>query len=168
MNLDETAVIGTERHRSMVALDDALAAFAEVAPRQAKIVELRYFGGLQEEEMATGYKDSKAGAAGLKHAVSALLAARQGNRRAAESENRAALAEPQGYGQFHHVTFKIACAYSVLGDVAHAQEWMKKTVEDGFPCFTLFEVEPSLERWRATSKGHEFLVNLRREWEATP
>jgi TolB-like protein len=116
----------------------------------------------------TGFEDSKAGAAQLKHAVSALLAARQGNRRAAESEIRAALAEPQGLGQFHHVTFMIACAYSVLGDTAHAQEWMEKTVADGFPCFTLFEVEPSLELWRTTPKGREFLVNLRREWEATP
>ncbi len=35
----------------------------------------------------TGFKDSKAGAAGLKHAVSALLAARQGNRREAESRS---------------------------------------------------------------------------------
>jgi hypothetical protein len=41
-------------------------------------------------------------------------------------------------------------------------------VAEGFPCFTLFEVEPSLERWRATPRGREFLVNSRREWEATP
>jgi TolB-like protein/tRNA A-37 threonylcarbamoyl transferase component Bud32 len=116
----------------------------------------------------TGFDISKPGAPGLKHAVSALLAARQGNRRTAESEIRAALAEPQGFGHFHHITFMVACAYSVLGDVAQAQEWMEKTAADGFPCFTLFEVEPSLERWRATPKGHEFLVSLRREWEATP
>jgi tetratricopeptide (TPR) repeat protein len=116
----------------------------------------------------TGFEESKAGAAELKHAVSALLAARQGNRQAAESEIRAALAEPQGLGQFHHATFMIACTYSVLGDMARAQEWMERTVENGFQCFTLFEVEPSLELWRKTSKGHEFLVNLRREWEATP
>jgi TolB-like protein len=116
----------------------------------------------------TGFEDSKPGAAGLKHGVSALLAARQGNRRAAESEIRAALAGPHGFGHFHHITFMIACAYSVLGDVAHAQEWMEKTAADGFPCFTLFEVEPSLERWRATPQGREFLVRLRREWEATP
>lgn len=118
--------------------------------------------------IASGFEASKPGAPGLKHAVSALLAARQGNRRAAESEIRAALAGPQGYGHFHHITFMIACAYSVLGDMAHAQEWMEKTATDGFPCFTLFEVEPSLERWRATPQGREFLVKLRREWEATP
>jgi RNA polymerase sigma factor (TIGR02999 family) len=51
VNFDETAVICPGRHRTIVALDDALAAFAEVAPRQAKVVELRYFGGLQEEEI---------------------------------------------------------------------------------------------------------------------
>jgi TolB-like protein/Flp pilus assembly protein TadD len=117
----------------------------------------------------TGFKDFEAGAgAALKHAVSALLAARQGNRRAAESEIRGALAGPQGSNQFHHATFMIACAYSVLGDTARAQELMEKTAAEGFPCFTLFEVEPSLELWRATPMGHEFLVNLRREWEATP
>lgn len=99
--------------------------------------------------------------------MSALLAARQGNRQAAESEIRAALADLQGFGHFHHITFMIACAYSVLGDTARTQEWMEKTAADGFPCYALFEVEPSLERWRATSQGHEFLANLRREWEAT-
>jgi hypothetical protein len=127
-------------------------------------------GRLQDaaRSIRAGFEESKVGEAELKHAVSALLAARQGNRRAAESEIRAALAEPQGLGQFHHVTFIIACAYSVLGDMPHAQEWMEKTVADGFSCFTLFEVEPSLERWRARSQGHEFLVNLRREWEAAP
>ena len=51
VNLDETAIVSPEPDRAIVALDDALAAFAEVAPRQAKVVELRYFGGLQEEEI---------------------------------------------------------------------------------------------------------------------
>jgi RNA polymerase sigma factor (TIGR02999 family) len=53
VNLDETAVLAPEPDRSLVALDDALAAFSEVAPRQAKVVELRYFGGLSEEDIAS-------------------------------------------------------------------------------------------------------------------
>ena len=53
VNLDETAVLSPERDRSVLALDDALAAFSEVAPRQAKVVELRYFGGLTEEEIVS-------------------------------------------------------------------------------------------------------------------
>jgi len=51
VNFDETAMVSPQPDRSVVALDDALAAFAAVAPRQAKVVELRYFGGLQEEEI---------------------------------------------------------------------------------------------------------------------
>jgi RNA polymerase sigma factor (sigma-70 family) len=41
-----------------VALDDALEALSKIAPRQAKIVELRYFGGLSEEETAEVLKIS--------------------------------------------------------------------------------------------------------------
>ncbi len=51
LNFNETAVISPEPDRSLVALDDALAAFAQIAPRQAKVVELRYFGGLSEDEI---------------------------------------------------------------------------------------------------------------------
>ena len=51
VNLDETAVLSPGRDRSILALDEALAEFAQVAPRQAKVVELRYFGGLTEEEI---------------------------------------------------------------------------------------------------------------------
>ena len=51
MSLDESALVSPTPDRSILALDDALTAFAKVAPRQAKVVELRYFGGLTEEEI---------------------------------------------------------------------------------------------------------------------
>ena len=51
VNLDETAVLSRAPDRSILALDEALTAFSRVAPRQAKVVELRYFGGLTEEEI---------------------------------------------------------------------------------------------------------------------
>jgi len=58
VNIDETAVISPESDLSMVALDDALDAFAQIAPRQAKVVELRFFGGLTEEEIVEVLKVS--------------------------------------------------------------------------------------------------------------
>jgi RNA polymerase sigma factor (TIGR02999 family) len=58
VNVDETPVMSPERDSSLVALDDALEAFSMVAPRQAKLVELRYFGGLSEEEIAEVLKIS--------------------------------------------------------------------------------------------------------------
>ena len=52
INLDDASVLPPERYSSLVALDEALEAFSKLAPRQAKVVELRYFGGLNEEETA--------------------------------------------------------------------------------------------------------------------
>jgi RNA polymerase sigma factor (TIGR02999 family) len=51
LNLDETALLSRVPHPSILALNEALTAFSLVAPRQAKVVELRYFGGLTEEEI---------------------------------------------------------------------------------------------------------------------
>lgn len=42
----------TQRSEDLIALDDALEAFAKADPRKAKVVELRYFGGLSVEETA--------------------------------------------------------------------------------------------------------------------
>ena len=50
VSVDEAAVLSPEPDASMVALDDALEALARIAPRQAKVVELRYFGGLSVEQ----------------------------------------------------------------------------------------------------------------------
>ena len=53
VDFDETAVLAPEPDRSLVALDGALEAFAELAARQSQVVELRYFGGLTEDEIAS-------------------------------------------------------------------------------------------------------------------
>jgi RNA polymerase sigma-70 factor (ECF subfamily) len=43
---------GSARTRDLAALDDALNELAEIDPRKAKIVEMRFFGGLSVEETA--------------------------------------------------------------------------------------------------------------------
>jgi RNA polymerase sigma factor (TIGR02999 family) len=58
INLDESAILSPASERSILALDEALTAFAQLAPRQAKVVELRYFGGLTEEEIETALRIS--------------------------------------------------------------------------------------------------------------
>ena len=58
VNLEETALLSGVADRSTLALDEALTEFSKVAPRQAKVVELRYFGGLSEEEIVTALKIS--------------------------------------------------------------------------------------------------------------
>jgi RNA polymerase sigma factor (TIGR02999 family) len=58
VQMDETAVLSPKRDSCLVALDEALENFSRVAPRQAKLVELRYFGGLNEQEIAEVLKIS--------------------------------------------------------------------------------------------------------------
>jgi RNA polymerase sigma-70 factor, ECF subfamily len=50
--LDEALTITTERGVDLVALDAALDALTRIDPRQSRIVELRFFGGLSMEETA--------------------------------------------------------------------------------------------------------------------
>jgi RNA polymerase sigma factor (TIGR02999 family) len=58
VNLDESAVLSPAPDRSILAVDEALTAFSKLAPRQAKVVELHYFGGLTEEEIVAALKIS--------------------------------------------------------------------------------------------------------------
>jgi RNA polymerase sigma-70 factor, ECF subfamily len=50
--LDDAVAIFEEKSVDLVALDEALAKLAEVDPDQAKIVELRFFGGLGTDAAA--------------------------------------------------------------------------------------------------------------------
>jgi RNA polymerase sigma factor (TIGR02999 family) len=51
VDFDEGHNLFAQRDAAIVALDEALEAFSKVAPRQAKVLELRYFGGLNIEEI---------------------------------------------------------------------------------------------------------------------
>ena len=51
-SLDEGLIASPQRGQDLVALDDALQALAADYPRQAQVVELRFFGGLSAEETA--------------------------------------------------------------------------------------------------------------------
>jgi len=52
VSLDEAVLIQPKSPVRLLALDEALERLAKRDPRQARIVDLRYFGGLSEEETA--------------------------------------------------------------------------------------------------------------------
>jgi RNA polymerase sigma factor (TIGR02999 family) len=56
--LDESLVVSPEPRADLVALDEALNAFAAIDPRKSQVVELRFFGGLSVEETAEVLKVS--------------------------------------------------------------------------------------------------------------
>ena len=52
VSLDEALTVGPESGDELVALNDALTALAALDQRQSQVVELRFFGGLTEEEIS--------------------------------------------------------------------------------------------------------------------
>lgn len=60
VTLGEEIAGGAGPEADLLALDQALGALAELDPRQARIVELRYFGGLTIEETAEALEVSPA------------------------------------------------------------------------------------------------------------
>jgi RNA polymerase sigma factor (TIGR02999 family) len=60
VELDEAAKFADDQTTNMVALDEALKALAKLDERQSKIVELRFFGGLKNNEVAEVLKVSEA------------------------------------------------------------------------------------------------------------
>ena len=57
-NLDEIADVSTGRDRELVAIDEGLNVLGEMDPRKARVIELRFFGGLSVEETAEVLKIS--------------------------------------------------------------------------------------------------------------
>ena len=58
LTLDEGLLVTAEKQADIVALDEALSQFALRHPRQSKVVELRFFGGLEVDEVAETLKIS--------------------------------------------------------------------------------------------------------------
>ena len=58
VSLSEAAMFAPEPDADLVKLDDALTALAKIDPRKAKVVELRFFGGLSLAETAKVLKVS--------------------------------------------------------------------------------------------------------------
>jgi DNA-directed RNA polymerase specialized sigma24 family protein len=52
LSLDEELIFAPERSDDLVALDHALDLLAQVDQRKAKVVEMRFFGGLGTDEIA--------------------------------------------------------------------------------------------------------------------
>ena len=51
VEFEEGLMVSSERSKEVLALHDALTTLEGVDPRQAKVVELRYFGGFSVEEI---------------------------------------------------------------------------------------------------------------------
>ena len=60
VSLEEAALVGGNRAADLVALDDAMNTLAQLDPRKAQVVDMRFFGGLSVDETADVLKVSPA------------------------------------------------------------------------------------------------------------
>jgi RNA polymerase sigma factor (TIGR02999 family) len=56
ISLDDIATLADERAAELIALDEALDELAKLDERRCKVVEMRFFGGLSNSEIATVLK----------------------------------------------------------------------------------------------------------------
>lgn len=52
VSLEEAAIVARDQSAELLKLDEALKSLTEMDPRRGQVVELRYFGGLNNEEIA--------------------------------------------------------------------------------------------------------------------
>ena len=78
----------------------------------------------------------------------ALLLAAAGDVAGAEVQIKSAAGKRSGYGEFHHTAYFIAAAYARLHKGTEAMQWLKTTVDTGFPCYVLFRDDPNLDYLR--------------------
>lgn len=58
ISLEEAAIMPQEQAAELIALDEALTRLASIDPRRGRVVELRFYGGLSNEEIANVLKIS--------------------------------------------------------------------------------------------------------------
>ena len=97
--------------------------------------------------------------------VKALILARKGKRKEAEKAISRSAEIGKGFGHFHHTAYNIASAYAALDEGDKAVRWLGTAADDGFPCYTYFESDPSLDSLRTYPPFIDFMSTLRKQWE---
>jgi tetratricopeptide (TPR) repeat protein len=102
---------------------------------------------------------------GAMTSIKALLFAHEGNRKEAEAAIQRAIDIGQTFGHFHHTSYNIACAYSLMHNPKDAVKWLQYSADDGLPCYPLFENDPLLNNIRNDAGFISFLASQKKQWE---
>ena len=97
--------------------------------------------------------------------VKALILAKTGQERETEETIQHAIEIGRGFGHFHHTAYNIAVAYALLNKPEQTVKWLQFAVDDGLPCYPLFENEPNLNNVRKDERFIAFMAKLETQWE---
>lgn len=93
-----------------------------------------------------------------------MLHARRSEDGAALDCVRKTLDFPISFGHAHHTYHHVACIYAVLGENEKAMAWLEKSVDNGNPCWSFFQIDPFLENLRQEPRFQQSIAALKREF----
>jgi serine/threonine protein kinase len=102
---------------------------------------------------------------GLVTSVKAMMLAKAGKQREAEDAIQRAIEIGRGYAHFHHTSYSIASAYSLMNRPEEALKWLEVTADEGFPCYPLFEGDTNLDNLKKDSRFISFMAKQKQQWE---
>ena len=95
----------------------------------------------------------------------ALLLALQGKHREAQAAVPRIMEKVRRDKAYHHFTYDIARIYALDGNSEEALKWLRLTVKEGFPCYTLIARDSFLDPIRRDRAFVQFLTEMRSRWE---
>ncbi len=95
----------------------------------------------------------------------ALLLALQGKHREAQAAVPRIMEKVRRDKTYHHVTYDIARIYALDGKSDEALKWLRITVKEGFPCYTLFARDSFLDPIRRAPAFMQFMAEMKTRWE---
>ena len=93
--------------------------------------------------------------------LSSFLAARGERSRA----NELIKAVESGAYMDHHVAYSLGVAYAQLGQPQQAVAWLRKSTDNGFPCYPWYERDPLLDPLRHDAGFERFMAELKSNFE---
>ena len=102
----------------------------------------------------------------LAHSTLAILFSAGDDAERAKLEiGRATKNEQGSLGHFHHVSYNVGCAFSLLKNNSAAVQWLKKSADEGYPCYPRFEKDPLLDHIRSDPQFQELVGELQKRFE---
>ena len=97
----------------------------------------------------------------------AIFAAAAGNVKEAEEKLELAKTASSALLTFHHVTYHIGSAYSLLRRPKEAVHWLRVSAEGGFPCYPFFRDDPNLRNLHGDSGYESLLQEMEKTFQRT-
>jgi TolB-like protein len=95
-----------------------------------------------------------------------LLLALQGRHREAQAAVPRIMEKVRRDKAYHHYTYDIARIYALDGKGEEALKWLRITVKEGFPCYTLFARDSFLDPIRKDPAFIQFMTEMKNSWES--